>query len=39
MCFHGRNNSREAGDSGAATGTASMAGETELDVMEILRKS
>jgi hypothetical protein len=39
MCFHGRNNSREAGDSGAAIGTASTAGETEPDVMESLRKS
>jgi len=33
MCFQGRNNSREAGDSGTAIGATSTAGETEPDVM------
>src|SRR6476659_10953013 len=33
MCFHGRNNNREAGDSGAGVGAASTAGETEPEVM------
>jgi len=33
MCFHSRNNSREAGDSEAGIGAASTAGETEPDVM------
>jgi hypothetical protein len=37
MCFHGRNKSLEACDSGAGTGVGSTAGETEPVVMEILQ--